>query len=72
MPMSAMKAAFKLPSAARLINKEGRGDFRKEIPLHYFLNTLLKQERYHPNSFCNLRESSINSSLYHLKESKNQ
>ena len=31
MPMSAMKAAFKLPSAARFINKEGRDDFRKTI-----------------------------------------
>ena len=30
MPMSAMKAAFKLPSAARFINKEGRDDFRKK------------------------------------------
>ena len=28
MPVSAMKAAFKLPSAARFINKEGRDDFR--------------------------------------------
>ena len=28
MPMSAMKAAFKLPSAARFIKKEGRDDFR--------------------------------------------
>lgn len=28
--MSALKAAFKLPSAARFINKEGRDDFRKK------------------------------------------
>ena len=26
MPVSAMKAAFKLPSAVRFINKEGRDD----------------------------------------------
>ena len=26
MPVSAMKVAFKLPSAARFINKEGRDD----------------------------------------------
>ena len=32
MQMSAMKAAFKLPSTARFIKKEGRGDFRKKTP----------------------------------------
>ena len=32
MPMSAMKAAFKLPSAARFINKEGWDDFRNQNP----------------------------------------
>ena len=33
MPVSAMKARnFKLPSAARFINKEGRDDFRKTAP----------------------------------------
>ena len=30
MSMSALKAAFKLPSATRFINKEGQDDFRKK------------------------------------------
>ena len=34
MPMSALKAAFKLPSAARFINKEGRDDFRNQNPFN--------------------------------------
>ena len=53
MPMSAMKAAFKLPSSARFINKEGRDDFRKtsfwpkgdggirKISPQYFLEKIL-------------------------------
>ena len=37
--------------------KEGRGDFRKEIPLYYFLNTLLKLERcpQNPSVTCENR-----------------
>ena len=31
MPVSAMKAAFKLPSAARFINKEGLDDMHEKL-----------------------------------------
>ena len=52
--------------------KEGRGDFRKEISHHCFLNPLLKLERCPQKSFSNLRESNIFFSPHHLKDSKNK
>ena len=43
-----------------LSKKEGRGDFRKEIPFHGFLDTLLKLERWLPAEFF-LQLSRVNS-----------